>query len=594
MTYLKTPLRGSHRSALALLALVAPALAEESKTEVEIIVSALRFPQEASTVTSFATSLDPLALENQGILDLRNALNFSPGVISTSTAGQTGAIGSLFIRGTNTGYSTMLVDGFRISDSTTPLGNALGGARTYDLGRLEILRGPQGAVYGGESVGGVLWMETPRGSGDPSGSLTLEAGSFDTYSGRARFQGQVGDLSYFVAGGYEDTENDGALQHFHQGTTAIRLEGKVAPGWTIGTTFRGTDSYYENSGSSDDHLDAALATIYAVGEISDRWTARFLVGYHQEFYDSDSIYGNYGTDLRAGGISTDHEIKLADNVRLLAGAFFHETSFENTIGTDESRDRYGAHTALEWEAVKNLVLSGAGRWEDYDEFGDKTTWRLGAAYTIEQTGTTFRGGYGTSFRSPAFIDLFGSSYGPGNPDLDPESSRGWDIGFSQEICGNHHIEFAYFRNKITDRIQTSFGSPPQNVSGDTRTEGVELGLRGSFLEGAIGYRAAWTHLSKSMSDQPRDAATASIDWKPTDKSLVGVGATHFSDHSWGGDPIEGYTVARVYGSYQLTDNVKLHARLENAFDEEYELSSFYGTVAEGAGRGVYAGITFDW
>jgi vitamin B12 transporter len=594
MTYLKTPLRGSHRSALALLALIVPSPAEETPPDDEIIVSALRIPRESSSVTSFATLLDPTELTNQGIPDLRTALNFSPGVISTSTGGQTGAAGSLFIRGTNTGYSVMVVDGFRISDSTTPLGNALAGARIHDLGRLEILRGPQGAIHGGESVGGVLWLETPRGSGDASGSVTLEAGSFGTISGHTRFEGSIGDLSYFVSGGYEETENDGDLQHFHQGTSAIRLEGKAAPGWTIGMTFRGTDSYYENSGSSDDHLDAALATVHAVGEISDRWTARFLAGYHQEFYDSDSSFGNYGTDLRAGGVSTHHEIKLAENVRLLAGAFFHETSFENTIGTDESRDRFGVHTALEWDAIQNLTLSGAIRWEDYDEFSDQTTWRFGAVYTVENTGTTFRGGYGTSFRSPAFIDLFGSSFGPGNPDLDPESSRGCDIGFSQKIAGDHHVEFAYFRNTITDRIEPVFGSGPRNVSGESRAEGIELGLRGSFLDGALGYRAAWTHLRKSLSDHPRNAATASIDWRPTDKALVGIGATHLADHSWGGDPLESYTVARLYGSYQLTENVKLHARLENAFDERYELASFYGTVAEGSGRGLYAGITFDW
>ncbi|HVJ47079.1 MAG TPA: TonB-dependent receptor, partial [Luteolibacter sp.] len=469
-----------------------------------------------------------------------------------------------------------------------------GGARTYDLGRIEVLRGAQGAIYGGESVGGVLWLETPRGSGDPSGSATFEAGSFDSYAGRARFQGQIGDVSYYLSGGYEETDNDAPAQDFHQGTTALRVEGKVADGWTIGTTFRSTDAYFNNSGNSDDHLDAALATIYANGVISETWTARFLAGFHQEFYDSDSFYGNYGTDLRAGGFSTDHEITLAKNLRLLAGGFFHETSYENTIDSDESRERYGVHSALEWDVIENLTLTGAIRWEDYDEFGDKTTWRLGAAYTIQQTGTTFRGGFGTSFRSPTFLDLFGSTYGPGNPGLDPESAEGWDIGIAQAIGEHHHIEVAYFKNTITDRIQTPFGSPPQNLDGDTVTEGFEVGLNGNWCDGKVGYRLAWTNLRKSLADQPRNAASAVLDWKPTDKSLVGIGATHLSDHSWGGDPLESFTTVRLFGSYQLTENVKLHARLENLFDEQYELASFYGDVIPGAGRGIYGGITFSW
>lgn len=602
MTYTPSPLRGSCRSAIALLALLAhiPAQAEEKKTEPDpktdleaMVVSALRTPQSASTVTSAVTVLDPEELENQGILQLRDALNASPGVISTSTGGETGAVGSLFIRGTTTAYSQVVIDGMRLSDSTSPLGNLLSASRTYDVGNIEILRGPQGAVYGGESIGGVLWMETPTGSGDPHGSTTFEAGSFDSLAARAMFQGQTGDVSYYLSGGYEETDNDGPNQQFHQGNTALRVEGKIDSVWTVGTTFRAVDSFYENSGFSDDHLDASLSTIYATGKISDCWTARFHAGYQQEFYDSDSFFGNYGTDMRAGSLSTDHEITLAENLRLLAGAYVHESSFENTIGTDETRDRYGVHSALEWDVIEHLTATAALRWEDYDAYGDELTWRFGSIYTIESTGTSFRGGIGSSFRSPTYLDLFGSSFGAGNPDLDAESAIGWDLGIEQKICGQHVLELTWFNNRITDHIQ-SFPAPPVNVSGDSNTNGLELGLRGGWMGNVLSYRLAWTYLHESLSDQPRNAATAALDWKPTTKSLIGIGATTLSDHSWGGDPIAGYTVARLYGSYQVTDNVKLHARLENAFDESYELSSFYGTTVQGAGTGLYAGLTVDW
>jgi len=591
-----TPQRGFRRSVPALLALLIPLPlhAQEKVTELEaMIVSATRVPQKAATVTSSVTVLDPEELENQGILQIRDALNASPGVISTSTGGQTGAVGSLFIRGTTTAYSQVVVDGMRLSDSTAPLGNVLSSSRTYDVGNIEILRGPQGAIYGGESIGGVLWMETPRGTGTPGGAVTLEAGSFDTISGHAKFQGEVGDLSYYLSGGYEETDNDGPNQSFHQGNTALRVEGKIDQVWTVGTTFRGVDAFYENSGNSEDHLDSALGTVYASGRISEIWTAHFHVGYQQEFYDSDSAYGNYGTDMRAGSVSTDHEIKLADNVRLLAGAYAHESSFENTIGTDTSRDRYGAHAAVEWDVIENLTTSAAVRWEDYDAYGDETTWRVGSIYTVEQTGTSFRGGIGTSFRSPSYLDLFGSSYGAGNPDLKAESSLGWDLGIAQKIGAHHSVEVTWFHNKITDQIQ-AYPTPPINVSGDTTTEGLEVALRGSWLDSVLSYRLAYTYLHESLSDQPRNAATAALDWKPTTKSLLGVGATHLSDHSWGGDALESYTVARFYGSYQITDHVKIHARVENAFDEEYQLASFYGSTVQGAGTGVYAGITIDW
>ncbi len=609
MLHQPTPLRGSHRSAIALLALLAHSstLAEEPADPLEeLIVSALRVPRPASTVTSAVTVLDPEALQNQGILQLRDALNAAPGVISTSTGGQTGALSSLFIRGTKTADSQVVIDGMRLSDSSTPLGNILSGGRVSDVGSIEVLRGPQGAIYGGESIGGVLWMETPRGTGDPRGAATFEAGSFQSIAANAMFQGETGKLSYFLSGGYEETENDGPDEDFHQGSTALRVEGRIDSVWTVGTTFRAFDSFYDDHGASENRVDSSLATLYATGVISDRWTARLLAGYQQEFYDNDSAYGNYGTDTRAGSISTDHEITLAENLRLLAGGFFHHDSFQVTDGVDEGGDRYGIHSALEWEPVESLTTTAAFRWENYDSYGDEFTWRLGSIYQLEKSGTSFRAGLGRSFRAPSYNDLFyntdlGYFKYVANPELEAQTSIGWDIGIEQKIGDHHTLEATWFSNRIEDAIE-SYANPSgdfttytaANLPGTTTTDGLELGIRGSWLENTLSYRLAWTYLHESLSDQPKNAASASLDWKPSAKSLIGIGATHLSDHSWGGDPLASHTVARIYGFYQVTDKVKLHARLENAFDESYELSSFYGTTIQGSGSGLYAGITVDW
>jgi outer membrane cobalamin receptor len=595
------------RPALAGLCLlpVQSAFAEtpnQEKTELEpLIVSALRVPREASTVTSSVTSLDPEQLEASGILQLRDALNAAPGVISTSTGGETGAVGAVFIRGTTTNYSQIVIDGMRLSDSSTPLNNILSAARTTDIGKLEILRGPQGAIYGGESIGGVLWMETPRGSGDPSGSATIEAGSFNSYAGRARFGGEVGKMNYYVGSSYESTDNDAPNQHFDQSSAALRVEGQVDSVWTLGTTFRANDSYYENLGKKIDfynsinHLDASLATLYATGKFSDVWTGRFLAGYHQEFYDS--VYqSNFGTDLRDASISTDQEIKISDDIRLLAGAYGHRSSYESTIGADEERDRFGVHSALEWDATDKLTTTAALRWEEYEAYGDEVTWRLGAIQELVPS-TSIRGGIGTSFHSPSYLDLYGSTYVAGNPDLQAESATGWDIGITQKMLGLD-LEATWFENHIKNEIFSDYMNPSVNIAGQTRTQGAEFAVRGAAVEETVSYRVAWTWLHESLDDQPRNAATASLDWKATEKSLIGIGATHLASHSWGGNAINAYTIARFYGSYQVTEKVKLHARVENAFDADYELGNFgdapFNDTIKGTGAGVYAGVTVDW
>jgi vitamin B12 transporter len=289
------------------------AMAENEQTLDDLIVSAWRTPTEAGKTTAAVTVLDPEELEERGIYDLTTALNEVPGVIATSTAGQQGAIGGLFIRGTTTAYSQVVVDGMRLSDSTAPLGNFLGNARIDDLSRIEVLRGPQSAIYGGEAVGGVVWLETARGAGEPNGIVRLEGGSFDSFAGHASANGKTGDVSWFFGGGYDTTANDQPNNDWDQGRAALRVEWQANPDVILGTTIRANDSRYENRGGSIDHLDGLLATAYADVKLNEVWSARFHMGRYDESYDSDASWGNFGTDLQRASVSTDHVFTLNDH-----------------------------------------------------------------------------------------------------------------------------------------------------------------------------------------------------------------------------------------------------------------------------------------
>lgn len=571
-----------------------PARAEVDQELEKIVVSALRVPRAASDVTSTVTVLDPAELQRKGIFQLRDALNEAPGVISLSTGGETGALGTLLIRGTTTAYSQLVVDGMRLSDSTTPLGSMLGASRVSDLGRIEVLRGAQGAAYGGESIGGVLWMETARGRGDASYRLFAEMGSFESYSTAFQAQGEQHGLSYFFSAAYEQTQNDAPHQDFHQGSTALRLEQSIGKEWQIGLTYRGVDSYYDSFGNSDDRLDASLTTLYAQGKISPDWFSTVHLGFQQEFYDSDSTHGNYGTDMRALGFSNDHQLELTDHLKILGGVFYHRSDFQNTIGTDANRERYGVHASIEWQAAENWQTYAALRWEDYAAYGKESTWRIGTSYAIPASDTLLRAGLGSSFRAPSYLDLYGSSFGQGNPQLNAESSLGWDLGIEQQLGAHHWLQVTAFRNELEDRID-SFATPrPINLRGETQTQGVELAAKGRLLIDDLSYRLAYTWLDRSISDQPRHHVQASVDWQASDKLSVGAGLHALSDHSWGGTALDSYALLRLHASYQLKENIRLHARWENVADAEYELSNFYGQRINGAGMGLFGGVTIDW
>ena len=161
-----------------------------------------------------------------------------------------------------------------------------------------------------------------------------------------------------------------------------------------------------------------------------------------------------------------------------------------------------------------------------------------------------------------------------------------------------HSRYRICRNLIENAINSFAFPSPVNIPGTTATEGLELGVTGTAAHPDLEYRLSWTHLHRSLQDQPRNAATASLRWQATPDTMLGIGATHFSERSYAAQDIAAYTVLRLFASHQLSENVRLHARIENVLDEEYDLyfSQFPGfrDLKQGAGTGAYVGVTVDF
>jgi vitamin B12 transporter len=565
--------------------------AEERELD-PLVIAATRMETAPSRIGGAVSVLDLESLKERQIADLQTALNELPGVIALSTGGQRGALGSLFIRGTTTTDSQVMVDGVRLSDSTSPMGNFLGFATLDGIGRAEVLRGPQSALYGGEAVGGVLALTTVRGTGAASGSLLAEAGSFGSSRAVLSFQGEVERLSYAISSGFEDTRNDAPQNDFRLWSEALRLDYAASDALTVGLTFRGVDSHYEDRGVSVDDVTASLVTLFAEMRHTAAWSSKVIAGFYREEYESEAPWGNYGTDLDRLSLSWDNEVAVGDEHRFAFGGFVENVDYRNTIGTQENRDRYGVHGGWQWELTEQLTTYLGARWEDYAAYGDEFTYRGSVAYQLPRGGTILRTSYGKAFRTPNYLELFGTSYGAGNPDLLAEESRGWDLGLEQPFAGTHRVSVAYFRNHIENRIQ-AFPPPPVNRPGTTRTSGVETALAGTFCDGLWNYRASYTYLGSTLADLPRHTADASLTLRPADRWLVGAGASYIDDRSYGGGPLDEYLLVRLHASYQWTENLQVHARVENLLDENYQLSDF-GKAIDGRGLGCFAGLTWNW
>lgn len=597
------------------------ACANEEENELpNTTIIANRAETDLSKVGSAVTVLDVSGLESDGIYHLDDALKFAPGVISESISGQRGSASSLLLRGTTTGHAHIRVDGMRVSGPNITSGSFFGGSGLLGLSRVEILRGPQSALYGGDAIGGVLGLYSAKGSGAPSGSLRLEAGSFDSFSSSLNFQGQIDQLSYNFGIGYESTDNDLPNNDFSQLSYALRLDYQVNDSLDIGLTLRGFDSEFRRpiysdpsfSRDANDDTTSTLATIYGELQVNEIWKSKLTLGLYEEDFDSTTYASAnfYRTDGEKKAIYWDNTVQWNDRHSTTAGLVYETTDFQYQSYyyglTEDQRDvrQYGAYVNHSWDITETFTLTGGVRWEDYDTYGDEVTWRAAAAYRIESTGTKFRASVGKGFRPPSFIDIYGFG-GTSNFDLEAEQSIGWDLGVDQSFCdGQYLVSVGYFENRIEDQITTTYGGPPfyapitTNAPGTTVTRGVELEAHATWLDGRVRGSVNYTWLAESLQDQPEHSAGLRVSTDVTDTLEAGFSVNYLDDRSWGGNEVDAYTLVNLHANYQIKPGITLNARVTNVFDEDYEFANFgsglYQTTYPGRGRGLFGGITFEW
>lgn len=575
---------------------------------------------DLSRVGSAVTLLSVEELEKSGVFHIDKALQFIPGAVSESTGGQTGSISSIFLRGTATRHAHVRVDGMRLSGANISSGNFFGGAGLSGLARIEVLRGPQSALYGGDSIGGVIGLYSKRGQGEPHGKVVLEAGSHQTYRSVVDFQGELDRLAYALSIGHLETENDLPQNDAKQFSQSLRLDYQVSDTLDIGLTVRAfradlrrpnyADPEYARA--ADDHTESTLATLYAQLKINTIWTSKLTLGIYQEDYHADT-FGSpqyYTTDGEKRGAYWDNTLRWNDRHTSTLGAVYEKTEYayaSQFFGlTEDSRhsNQHGFYLHHSWDVTEAMTLNGGIRWEDYDNYGDEFTWRASAVYRISATGTKFRASAGKGFRPPSYQELFGFG-GGSNFSLRAESSTGWDVGIDQAFCaGQYHVSLTWFENRIEDMIDSNFGPPPLylttyfNTPGTHETQGLEVAASGKWLNDRLHASLNFTWLDKTLSGQPEHSAGLRVHGNISDDLEAGFSVIYRDDRTFGGNPLQSYTVTNLHANYRVNDNISLHARVENLFDENHDLASFGGganrSIFPGQGRGIFGGVTISW
>lgn len=575
------------------------------------VTTATRTPESVRTVGSDVDQLSSADLARRQITSFAQALG---GVVGAPlfSSGAAGSTTSLFLRGANSNQTLFLVDGVRFSDPNTDYNLFLGGACLGACDSLEVAHGPQSTLYGGEAVGGVVSLSAQRGAGAPASRVVVEAGSFGTVQGAVSTQGDRDGTAYNFSAQGGHTDNERANNAFDSVNAVFRLDRTLNQRVSVGGTlryFRGVygdpGDRYTNDPDNQDREDNVLGTLFLDAKCSDALTAHLVVGGQDRHFVSENPTPGFPTqvtDVRNRRAVLDAQATFTgfERQQITAGVTGEENHTRNTgfgdIDRGQSLLAFFAEDQI--QPVENVYLTAGLRSDDFDTFGRATTGRVTGAWLTAQRSLKFRASYGTGFRSPSFLDLYGqNAYYVGNPNLRPERARGWDGGVDYYLPDHRGtLSATWFRTDYRDLIEYDFNAFPSTVVNVSRarTQGVELTAT-LKLAASTDARLAYTYLDAidesaqaRLLRRPRHSVNADLLHDFSHGISAGVGVLHVADRqdvdaaTFATIDAPNYTVARLFAAWQVNDRLAVKARIENLFDKDYEPVNGYPATGLGA------------
>lgn len=604
-------------SAAALVLLPVPAFADD-----DIVVTASGFEQRRSETGQAISVLDEERLEELQSVSISDALRTLPG-IAVATRGPVGSQSSVFIRGGNSSQTLVLIDGVRINDPSSP--NAafdFGALLTGNIGRVEVLRGPNSIIWGSQAIGGVINVQSLAPTEDLVARAGVEYGYADSVRASANLSGTSGSVEGSFGGAFYrtdgisalagGTEKDGYDNWSANGRLKVNLAANIALDFR-GYYNRGTIEYDSPFGAGANALPVSRNRQFVgyVGAQFDLAGGRLRNRISYARTDITRIgtdpvvfsFNNFDVKGTIDRFEYHGSYDIADAATLVFGAeherTFASTSFEGAPA-DRARNRVSSGFGqVILRPVKGLTLTGGIRHDDYSDYGGQTTLGANIAYTPNDGKTVVRATYGEGFRAPTLSE----GQPPfGNPDLKPETARNFDIGTEHRFLdGKAQVYVTYFNRKSTDLIAFSFTTFQSENIDRVRSEGVELGfavqptdrlsLQANYtLTNAIN-RSAGANFGNRLALRPQHLGSFTADWQTPWRLKVGATlllAGDSFDNASNTVRLDGYALAHLRAAFPVSDRFELYGRVENVFDTDYVQVAGYNSYRRNAHVGVRA------
>ena len=592
-----------------------------------IVVTASRAEEEAGQTSASVTLLDEKRIERIGAPLVHDLLRLAPSV-AVATGGPAGSLTQVRIRGAEATHTLLFVEGIRANDP------AAGNEPRFELlnadltSRIEVVRGPQSALWGSEAVGGVVAVSGAEpGSGGTQ--AFAEGGSFNTWRGAARTDLGSADRGFSI--GIAGQRSEGIDSFLGGGdkdgyrNVGLRAAGRyrASPQLVVGA------SGFAYRGKSEFDGYAAFVHADTLDETRNKLTAGRLfaeLGSRDKGYllTSASLLGSSNRNQLDGQFLNETEATRR-TIGLEGGHRFGRHQLIGAVDTEReefdardaafggftNQDRSRKHHSItaEWRAggLGALDAGLAIRHDIFSRFKDATSLRASIRAALGD-GWALAASYADGIAQPSFFDLYGFFPGSfvGNPGLKPESSRGAELSVryaSGRIGGSVTYYRQRLRNEIVDLFDAeTFLSSTVNAEGKSKRQGVEL--EGSYRH-SDALRATATYAWLDATEPSVDGGQLEEARRPSHSGIVALdgmsgrityglaiaysGArrdTNFDIFPAERVRLDPYWLASARLAYRLTDQFEGHVRIANAFDEDYQDAVGYRTE----GRSIHAGL----
>ncbi|WP_105102998.1 TonB-dependent receptor plug domain-containing protein [Microbulbifer pacificus] len=615
--------------ASALLLAAHPAFADTVNSErnleqITVTASRVEVPKAHTAVSvSVLTAAD---IEKLGYSTLLDVMKTLPG-ISAVNSGGLGKVSNLYVRGEAGSRTLVLVDGVNVADPTnTQVTSQFQHLLASDVERIEVLRGPQGMMYGA-GAGGVINIITKRAEQPVELQLSGEAGRYGTDRAQAALRGVQGgwnyglDLSQLESDGFNARQSDtsGERDGYDNQTASAKLGYRFSDAFSLEGQLRQVDAEteYDNCfGVVDPHacLDLYTQTIYQLaGDLQLGSVANRLSVSTQEL-ERDSLtegVSSYAVEGHIDELNYFGNLKLAVG-ELSWGADLDQQDYTSSYGSGQSLELLGVFGEWRGDVAGKVYYNLGFRHDSFD--GDDihgethNSWRASVAVPQligDNQQIKYRASASTGFRAPSPYEVSTNVVSDVAP-VGPETSRGYEVAVEYGYADLLQLELVAFQQTVTDAIVyvnglgSGYGAYAQD-DGESESDGFELSLSGSLTDAGRWYaNGTWLDSRDAEGEQRLNVAETVYNLGASytllgDRLTLAANLRRADDRlspnpAWGGEPLaqDAYNRLDLNAAYQFSERLMLTLRGENLLDEDYREVAGFNT----AGAAVYAGLQF--